>query len=131
MTDAPADETQNWYSDESATFGDRLTDARRAVGMSQEELCRRLGIKLTTLEKWENDISEPRANRLSMLSGVLNVSLPWLITGDGEGISPPVDTADMDRAAVLADLRQMRAQLIRAADRMGRLEKRLREMERQ
>ena len=38
--------------------------------MSQSELAKRLGIKITTLKSWEDDLSEPRANKLSMMAGV-------------------------------------------------------------
>ncbi|RVV98407.1 XRE family transcriptional regulator [Mesobaculum littorinae] len=117
-----------WYSDENATFGDRLADAREAVGMSQEDLARRLGIKLRTLQGWEQDLAEPRANRLQMLSGLLNVSLRWLLTGEGEGLEKPSDAAPLpeDMARLLGELRQMRADLARTSDRIGHMEKRLR-----
>ncbi|WP_226780445.1 helix-turn-helix domain-containing protein [Oceaniglobus trochenteri] len=117
----------NWYSNEAATFGDRLADARQALGMSQEDLARRVGVKPGTLAKWENDLSEPRANRLNILSGLLNVSLRWLLTGEGEGLSGPGETAELpeDISEILTELRQTRTDLVRMADRVGRLEKRL------
>ena len=59
----------DWYGPESATFGDRLAGAREAAGMTQAELARRLGVKKATIADWENDLSEPRANRLSMMAG--------------------------------------------------------------
>ena len=59
------------WDDDVATLGDRLARARDAAGMSQSQLARRLGVKLQTLRNWESDRSEPRANRLQMLSGLL------------------------------------------------------------
>lgn len=115
-----------YYSNETATFGDRLTDAREAVGMSQEDLARRLGVKRKTLIAWEEDQSEPRANRLSILSGLLNVSLRWLLTGEGEGLEAPGATVPVDEVATLTELRQLQSDLVRIADRLGHLEKRLR-----
>ena len=53
--------------------------------MSQSKLAKRLGVKLKTLKGWENDVSEPRANKLSMMAGMLNVSLLWLLSGEGDG----------------------------------------------
>lgn len=81
-----------WYSDEAATFGDRLAAAREALGMDQKALAGRLGVKLSTIERWENDQSEPRANKLVILAGVLNVPMPWLLTGDGDGLDAPATT---------------------------------------
>ena len=118
----------SWYSNEAATFGDRVAAGREALGISQSELAKQLGIKLRTLQHWENDLSEPRANKLMMLSGVLNLSLRWLLSGEGEGLSEPEEISEMqpDVRMLLADLRELRAQAARTADRLGILEKRLR-----
>ncbi|SFG50679.1 Transcriptional regulator, contains XRE-family HTH domain [Palleronia marisminoris] len=116
----------DWYSDETATFGDRLADARQAVGLTQKEFSRRLGVRLQTLESWENDISEPRANRLQMISGLLNVSLVWLLTGEGEGLSAPVDEVPAEVTQILTEMRQLQSELVRTSEKLGRLEKRLR-----
>nr|WP_040614979.1 helix-turn-helix transcriptional regulator [Oceanicola granulosus] len=119
--------TEGWYSDDAATFGDRLAAAREAAGLSQKDLARRLGVKHQTLKHWEDDIAEPRANKLQMLSGLLSVSLRWLLTGHGEGVEPP-GAAEIapDVSAVLAEMRALRAQADRMAERLGVLEKQLR-----
>lgn len=120
---------QNWYAPESATFGDRVTAARDAAGMTQEALAKRLGIKKSTLRNWENDVAEPRANRLSMLAGILNVSMMWLINGEGEGVeAPEVDAMPLDLAEILLEIREMRSELHHKAERLARLEKRLRHL---
>ena len=121
-------EASDWFSEESATFGDRLAGAREASGMKQADLAKRLGIKVKTLRNWENDLAEPRANRIQMLSGLLNVSLTWLLTGNGEGPDAPSDAAVIpaNLTEVLTELRQMRAEMERGAARVARLEKRLR-----
>lgn len=122
------DTQENWYSEQNATFGDRLAAAREAAGMSQKDLAKRVGVKHSTLRNWEDDIAEPRANRLSTLSGLLGVSLRWLLTGEGDGVDPPGDTVEVpeDITAVLAEIRAMRSEARRTADRLGVLEKRLR-----
>ena len=129
MTDDQA-MNEDWYSNETATFGDRLTDARHAVGMTQADLARRVGVKVATLANWENDVAEPRANRLNMLSGLLNVSLRWLLTGEGEGLSPPGESAALpeDVSQVLTEMRQTQADLVRMAAKVGRLEKQLKQL---
>ncbi|MDA7426353.1 helix-turn-helix domain-containing protein [Thalassococcus lentus] len=120
-------EAIDWYSPEAATFGDRLAAGREAAGMTQQELAKRLGIKLKTLQSWENDLSEPRANRLSTMAGLVNVSITWLINGEGEGLSAPEDEAiSPDLNAVIMEIRTMRAQMTASAEKLGRLEKRLR-----
>ena len=83
---------------DSDTLGGRLSRARDASGMSAAQFARRLGVKSATVQAWENDRSEPRANRLSMLCGILNVSLPWLLYGVGEA---PHDDPRNDAITVL------------------------------
>lgn len=120
--------TDDWYGPETATFGDRLAAAREAAGMEPRQLARRLGVRLSTLEGWENDVSEPRANRLSMMAGLLNVSIIWLLTGEGEGVAGPEDKATITPEVneLLAELRDLRGQIMKASERLARLEKRLR-----
>ncbi|AFO88000.1 helix-turn-helix domain-containing protein [Phaeobacter inhibens] len=122
-----SNDDMNWYGPEAATFGDRVAAARDAAGMTQAQLARRLGIKKTTLAGWEQDLSEPRANKLSMMAGLLNVSMRWLLTGEGEGMEAPAgEQVPQDLAAVMTELRQLREELRGNADRAARLEKRLR-----
>lgn len=125
----------DWFSDAAATFGDRLAGAREAAGMTQADLARRLGVTLESLRSWEDDRSEPRSNRLQMLAGLLNVSIAWLLTGEGEGLdAPPADRPaspdpaaipDDVRPAVLAEIRDIRARIETEAARLAALEARL------
>ena len=123
------EQDRNWYAEEAATFGDRLAGAREANGMTQAQLAKNLGIKLATLKAWEQDLSEPRANRLSMLAGLLNVSVMWLLNGEGEGVEPPGerDVRSQDVNDLFLELRNIKTQLKQSSDRLGALEKRLRE----
>lgn len=117
---------QNWYSNDAATFGDRVAAAREAQGLSQKELSKKLGIGLKTLEGWENDMAEPRANKLQMLAGVLNVSLSWILTGDGQAPEDVLSEDDqLDLVDLMTEMRVLRTQMTQAADRIGVLEKRL------
>jgi len=115
---------QNWYTNDASTFGDRVVAAREAHNLTSKALARHLGVAAKTIENWENDVSEPRANKLQMLSGVLNVSIPWLLTGEGDELeASPADPADL--AALLTEMRSLRAEMVATADRLGVLEKRL------
>jgi HTH-type transcriptional regulator, cell division transcriptional repressor len=121
------DSDQDWYAPDIATFGDRLTAAREAASMDQEALAKRIGIKKSTLRNWEDDLAEPRANRLSMLAGILNVSMMWLINGEGEGVgSPEAEPLSTDMTEIILEIRAMKSDLHAKAEQLARLEKRLR-----
>jgi len=62
-------------------FGERLSNAREASGMSQKLMASRLGVKSGTIKKWESGKEDPRANRLQMIASLLNVPLLWLLAG--------------------------------------------------
>ena len=101
------------------TMGGRISAAREAAGLTVAQAARRLGVKTATLSNWENDRSEPRANRLTMLAGLLNVSPMWLITGRGDGVSEP--DMPLEVAQVKTALDQVLAQqalLTEAVDRL-------------
>jgi len=71
----------DWYGPEMATFGDRIAGAREAANMTRSALARRLGVRKDTLASWEEDRADPRANKLSTMAGVFNVSIMWLLNG--------------------------------------------------
>ncbi|MBW4963217.1 helix-turn-helix domain-containing protein [Sulfitobacter sp. CW3] len=121
-------ENTDWYGPDVATFGDRVAAARENAQMTQVALAKRLGVKQSTLRGWEDDLSEPRANRLATLAGVLGVSMMWLINGEGEGLDAPEEGPSADESAmdVLNELRDLRTDMLKRAEQLGRLEKRLR-----
>ena len=128
MTQTPDTPATGWFSAEVSTFGDRLAGAREAAGLGQEEMARRLGVRLSTLQAWEDDQSEPRANRLQMMAGMLNVSIVWLLTGEGPGLSGPTTPGRLNEPArmALVELAAMRQQMLSLSQSLGVLEKRLR-----
>ncbi len=120
----------DYFGNESATFGDRVYAAREAVGLDQAAFAKKLGVKLKTVRAWEEDLAEPRANKLQMMAGLMNVSVMWLLTGEGDGLSGPVDASEIpaDVNEILIEMRRTRAESQRLTDRMGLLEKRLAEV---
>lgn len=125
MDDHP-EQDAGWFDAETTTFGDRVTGAREAAGMGQADLAKRLGVKVKTIRAWENDQAEPRANKAGMLSGLLGVSLMWLLSGQGDGPTGPAEQIDEDLEKCLLDLRAIRQEQAQLVERTGRLEKRLR-----
>ena len=118
----------DWYGPDKATFGDRLVAAREKSNLSQQDLAKRLGVKNSTIKSWENDNSEPRANRLSMLAGLLNVSITWLISAEGSGVEGPEKTYETpdDLQESLTELMALKVNLLKSVDRINIIEKKLR-----
>ena len=103
-----------------------MVAARENRGLSAKTLARHLGVAAKTVEGWENDTSEPRANKLQMLSGVLNVSIPWLLTGEGQELETDAGSdLSGDLGELLLEVRTLRAEMLNAAERLAILEKRI------
>jgi transcriptional regulator with XRE-family HTH domain len=102
-------------------IGTRIQSSRQALGLSEAQLARRIGVKRLTLVNWENGKTAPRANRLAEIAGILNVPLMWLLAG-GESpaeaqepnnsetlaLEQKLDTADQlinQLSALISDLR--------------------------
>ncbi|NJM82552.1 MAG: helix-turn-helix domain-containing protein [Tabrizicola sp.] len=127
---AESSETKGWFSGEVATFGDRIAGAREAAGLTREEFATRIGVRVKTVSAWEEDLSEPRGNRLQMLAGMLNVSIRWLLTGEGDDLDAPDAPGAMTLPAkiALAELARMRTQLAALTREMEQTEDRLRRL---
>jgi transcriptional regulator with XRE-family HTH domain len=88
------------------TIGGRIHRARQALDLTTAQLARRVGVTTATATSWETNRSQPRANRMAMLAGVLNVSPTWLIFGLGE--SPTDETLQSELALLKSDLARAR-----------------------
>ncbi|NQV46497.1 MAG: helix-turn-helix domain-containing protein [Rhodospirillaceae bacterium] len=76
------------------TLGGRIESARKAQGLTAAQLASRLGVLTKTIRNWLSDRSEPRANKLVTLAGVLNVSVMWLMTGTESDMEKDIATSD-------------------------------------
>ena len=66
---------------EILTIGERLMIYRKRAGLTKKELAERAGISVSTVTKYENDVSNPDHEILSRMAIVLNVSVNKLILG--------------------------------------------------
>ena len=86
--------------DSASDLGARIADARTAAGRTQTDIANQLGVKVSTVDKWERGSASPRSNRLTALDGILGVSLSWLIVGHGD---EPTSTDDLDDIKLALD----------------------------
>lgn len=61
------------------SFANRLKDARRVCGLSQEELAERLDVSRQAVGKWEQGLAYPEVEKLLALCAALNVSMDALM----------------------------------------------------
>lgn len=73
------------------TTGQRISEKRKELGMSQEALGEKLGVSRQSIYKWESDTSLPDVDKLIALSRLFRVSVGWLL---GVEEAAPVPAAD-------------------------------------
>lgn len=61
------------------TFGEKLKEARKSVGFSQEQLAEKLMVSRSAIAKWETDKGMPDINNLKIISQVLGISIDYLL----------------------------------------------------
>ena len=73
------------------SVGERITELRKAAGMSQLDISRALDISRQAVSKWENDTSSPDVMTLIKLADLLDTDVEYLATGRRTyGRRPPV-----------------------------------------
>lgn len=80
------------------TLGEKLREARRQFGWSQEELAGKLYVTRAAIAKWETDGGIPDMPNLKVLAALLQVSIDWLLDDGAEAVGFAVR-----EAIVLAD----------------------------
>lgn len=84
-------------------LNETIKNARKAKGMSQEEMAVQLNVVRQTVSKWETGLSVPDADELLRISALLDVSVNDLL-----GLSRPNDAAE-DLAGELARVNEQLA----------------------
>ncbi len=76
------------------TLGQKITNLRKARGMTQEELSEAVGVTRQTISKWELDTSTPDLDYLCKLCDLFGVTADYLIRPEKETVetAPPLPT---------------------------------------
>jgi ribosome-binding protein aMBF1 (putative translation factor) len=72
-----------WYG--PMTWGKRIADARRAAGMTQEDLAERMNASQQAVASWEAQVNEPRLAIFEAIAKITGTSPEWLAFGVGDG----------------------------------------------
>ena len=117
--------TTGVISEDMATTGERIQEARKSIGMSQAELSRRLGISPGAMWKYEKGNVNMGPERLAATAAELRVSMEWLLSGaepdDANEVdeSPPGYHEFVERFGELFDAKIVEALAGPAANRFG------------
>ena len=65
-------------------IGDRIKERRNELSLARPDVCRELGIAVSTLQMWEQNEREPNASKIIELARVLDMSANYLLTGEKE-----------------------------------------------
>ena len=83
------------------TIGQRISEARRALSLTQEGLAEAIGVSAQAVSKWENDISCPDISLLPALAKLLGTTTDELLTGEGDSpkaeLLPPEERGDFEK----------------------------------
>lgn len=64
------------------TFGEKLKQARKEAGLSQEQFAQKLIVSRSAVAKWESDKGMPDVNNLKVIAQLLDVSVDYLLAED-------------------------------------------------
>ena len=79
------------------TLGEKIKEARKQCGLSQEQLAEKMSVSRSAIAKWETDKGLPDIDNLKALASFLNVSVDYLLD-DGERIDELVTREAYDLA---------------------------------
>lgn len=84
---------------------ERVKQLRKAVGLSQTEFGRRVGVSLSSVQKWESGENAVSDSVILLLCREFRVSETWLRTGAGEMHGEREKEEELGRAvaALMAD----------------------------
>ena len=80
------------------TLGEKIKEARKNAGLTQEQLAQKLVISRQAITKWESDKGLPDIQNLKALAELLNVSVDYLLD-DGQSAVKTVmrESIDLDK----------------------------------
>lgn len=97
------------------SIGERIRTARKARGLTQEELGAAIGVAKASIARWETTSRNPGGLALVTLAKTLKVPLEWLVAGEG----PPPESAEEKLGRLLRDRRVRLRQILESQPDLG------------
>lgn len=61
------------------TTGEKITDCRKKIGLTQAELAKELGVTRQAVSRWESDLAFPETDKLMKMSKLFGVTCDWFL----------------------------------------------------
>lgn len=81
------------------TFGEKLKEARKKIGLSQEQFAEKLNISRSAVAKWESNIGIPDVSNLKSIAKLLNVSIDSLLDVETDTSAEADTSTETDTSA--------------------------------
>lgn len=89
------------------TFGEKLKEARKTAGLSQEQLAEKLCVYRSAVAKWETDLGMPDIANLKAMAQLLDISIDDLLDDDEKisfrEIKEPIDLDSFEKSGKCRD----------------------------
>ncbi|CAN7423367.1 transcriptional regulator [Phyllobacterium sp. LjRoot231] len=115
------------YHAQDDTFGGRISLARESAMQTIEEAADQLGVTPQIWMDWECDRAAPESYHMPLMIGILGISLPWLVAGQGSGPTPFVSASDVN--AIRRELHTATVDAVRAQNRVQELLRQLQNLD--
>ncbi len=83
------------------TLGEKIKEARKAAGLSQEQFAEKMNVSRSAVAKWETDKGLPDIGNLKVMADLLHVSVDYLIDDGNKPefneISEPIDLSAFEK----------------------------------
>lgn len=91
------------------TFGEKLKEARKEAGLTQEQFAEKMSVSRSAIAKWESDKGLPDVNNLKMMAQLLGVSVDYLLAADEKlSFNETKEAIDLDSFEVSGKCRDKR-----------------------
>ena len=91
------------------TFGEKLKEARKEAGLSQEQFAEKMSVSRSAVAKWESDKGMPDVNNLKVMAQLLDVSVDYLLDEDEKlSFNETKEAIDLDSYEVSGKCRDKR-----------------------
>lgn len=79
------------------TLCEKLTQARKAAGLTQADVAAKLNVSRQAVSRWESGDTTPSVDKLKTLARIYGVSLDWLFGDTADGEPPEAAKPEADR----------------------------------